>query len=197
MPLANPSETKLTTSKQSTGSSSATVTQGVARAAEVAIKMSLANGFNDTLTTSDDQDRIIRTRLDQRQGNKDLNLAEIVNFPEPHRHRSLTFHAIQEWEGYVTDINGTGFTANLVDLTAKASYEREEATIPIDEISEQDAEKIQIGSIFRWVIGYQRSETGTKMRVSHIVFRDLPAITKSDLQAGEEWAHKIMADFNL
>ena len=106
----------------------------------------------------------------------------------------MTFHALQEWEGYVTEINDTEFTARLTDLTAGATYAGEEADIPIDEISEADAAKMQVGSIFRWVIGYERT-AGTKKRVSHIVFRDLPAITKTDLQDGEEWAREIMAAF--
>ncbi len=106
---------------------------------------------------------------------------------------SATLHPLQEWEGYVTEINDTEFTANLTDLTAKATY-AEEATIPLDEISEDDAAKMRVGSIFRWVIGYER-RSGTKKRVSYIVFRDLPAITKADLQKGEEWARKIMAAF--
>lgn len=119
----------------------------------------------------------------------------IVKLPQLPAHTpSVTLHALQEWEGYVTEINETEFTANLTDLTAGATHAGEEADIPLEEISEADAAKMQVGSIFRWVIGYER-RSGTKKRVSYIVFRDLPAITKTDLQDGEEWARKIMAAF--
>ncbi|MDE2741112.1 MAG: hypothetical protein OXI58_05960 [Gemmatimonadota bacterium] len=123
-------------------------------------------------------------------------LSWVLNFPKPPARPSppVTLHALQEWEGYVTEINDAEFTARLTDLTAKATYAGEEANIPLDEILEDDAAKLQVGSIFRWVIGYERT-AGAKKRVSYIVFRDLPAITKTDLRDGEEWARKIMAAF--
>ena len=107
----------------------------------------------------------------------------------------MTFHALQEWEGYVTEIGHKDFTANLLDLTAGETYAGEEAVIPLVEIWEADAAKMQVGSIFRWVIGYQRSVVGTKERVSRIVFRDLPAFTKNEIQAAEEWAETTKAVF--
>ena len=121
----------------------------------------------------------------------------VLDFPRlPARPSSpVTLHALQEWEGYITEIGDAEFTANLTDLTARATHAGEEATIPMDEISETDIAKIQVGSIFRWVIGYQHT-AGTKKRVSHIVFRDLPAITESDLRDGEEWARRITAAFD-
>lgn len=106
----------------------------------------------------------------------------------------VTFQALQEWEGYVIQIKDTEFTARLTDLTAGANYAGDEADIPLDKIPDEDAEKIQIGSVFRWVIGYERI-AGSEVRRSRIVFRDLPAVTKSDLRDGRKWAHKIAATF--
>ena len=127
----------------------------------------------------------------------DNAISRIIKFPQPsaYRPKPATLHALQEWEGYVTEINDTEFTARLTDLTAGATYPGEEAIIPIDEISEADAAKMQVGSIFRWVIGYERT-AGTKKSVSCIVFRDLPAITETDLRRGKEWARRIMAAFD-
>ena len=99
-----------------------------------------------------------------------------------------SLHALQEWEGYVVEVGESEFVARLVDVTAGASHEGEEATFPRAELSDIDDAKLSDGSIFRWVIGYERSPAGTKKRVSQIVFRDLPAITKSDLRDGEAWA---------
>ena len=107
---------------------------------------------------------------------------------------TASFHALQQWEGYVVDIEDDEFVARLVDLTSGASYEEEEAVIPRAELSDGDDTKMCVGSIFRWVIGYERSSEGTKSRKSQIVFRDLPAVTPRDLREGETWAHK-MAQF--
>ena len=117
------------------------------------------------------------------------NLARIVS--------ASTFHAIQEWEGYVVDVGSVDFEARLIDLTADSAYEEEEAVIPLEEISEDDADRLCTGKIFRWVIGYERSAAGTKKRVSQIVFRDLPAITKTDLRDGQEWAQETIRSLGL
>ena len=110
--------------------------------------------------------------------------------------RMSTLHALQEWEGHVVEIRAEEFVARLVDVTAEQSHESEEATIPVAEISETDAAKMTVGSIFRWVIGFERSVEGTHKRVSQIVFRDLPRMTKYDIRHGKEWASKVASAFN-
>ena len=123
----------------------------------------------------------------------------IVNFrpPSPPRQRAATFYALQEWEGYVLEIDSTEFVARLVDLTAGSLVEEEEATIPLAEIAEDDLAKMREGSVFRWVIGYERSASGTKRRVSQIVFRDLPVVTRADLQKSEKWARETIRSLGL
>ena len=127
------------------------------------------------------------------------SLTQVLSFPSLiARHGlSTTLHPLQEWEGYVIHIGETDFTARLLDLTAGASVEEEEATIPLDEIADDDRKRMRAGSIFRWVIGYERSPAGTKKRVSQIVFRDLPAVTQSDLRAGQAWAHDVVRALKL
>ena len=180
-------------------SSYATITQDDVDTPDEAIKKSLLNSTNAALTTSEYEPHgVMKTQpafVDQGQVNKNLDPAKVVYIPKPRHHPASTFHALQEWEGYVTEINDTEFTANLIDISTGESYEKNEADIPIDEISEEDASKMQVGSIFRWVIGYELTVSGTKKRVSHIVFRNLPAVTKADLREGEEWARKIMEAF--
>ena len=102
-----------------------------------------------------------------------------------------SFHLLQEWEGYVIEIGEDDLTVRLLDLTAGSSHEEEEAVIPLSEISEDDLKRLRLGSIFRWVIGYERSASGTKRRVSQLVFRDLPVMTKQDIAEGEEWARRV------
>ncbi len=119
----------------------------------------------------------------------------IIDFPDPAQISwtvpQVSFHLLQEWEGYVTEIGEDDFTVRLLDLTAGSSYEEEEAVIPLSEISEDDLKRMRLGSIFRWVIGYERSASGNKQRVSRIVFRELPVVTKKDIAEGEEWARRV------
>ena len=88
------------------------------------------------------------------------------------------------------------FLARLVELTAGVSHAGEEALIPRDELSGDDVAKMREGSVFRCVIGYERSPAGTKKRVSQIVFRDLPVVTKSDLADSEVWAEDMARSLN-
>lgn len=112
--------------------------------------------------------------------------------PEPPR---ATLHALQEWEGYVVEVRSGEFLARLVDLTAGSTHEEEEAFIPRAEISERDAAAVGVGSIFRWVIGYELSPAGTKKRVSQIVFRDLPRMMERDFRESRSWARETIQAF--
>ena len=109
----------------------------------------------------------------------------------------VTLHVLQEWEGHILEIDGDDVVAGLVDLTAGSSHDEEEAIIPLTEISDDDATALRVGGIFRWVIGYERSSSGAKKRVSRIVFRDLPEFTECDLQRAKKWAHETRRAFNL
>ena len=126
-------------------------------------------------------------------------LAQVMSLPPPYRHRApvATLHPVQEWEGYVVDMDDTHFTARLVDLSGGVAHEEEEAIIPLTELSDNDVGRMRDGSIFRWVIGYERSSSGTKKRVSQIVFRDLPAMTPSDLRDGRTWARDMARALKL
>ena len=125
--------------------------------------------------------------------------SRIVDFPRqlPAAAPASTLHALQEWEGFVVAVREREFVARLVDLTAGSEYEDEEATFPLGDINEADIPKLTVGSIFRWVIGYQRSRAGTKRRVSEIVFRDLPAMTATDLSDGRTWADETIRSLGL
>ena len=124
----------------------------------------------------------------------DSDVGGIIDLPDLARvSRTLpqvSFHLLQEWEGYVIEIGEDDFTVRLLDLTAGSSHEEEEAVIPLSEISEDDLKRLRLGSIFRWVVGYERSASGTKRRVSQVVFRELPVVTKQDIAEAEKRARK-------
>lgn len=141
--------------------------------------------------------RSAETSIENRPTSAGINsdVSSIIDLPSldqvSHTTPRVIFHALQEWEGYVIEIGEDDFTVRLLDLTAGSSHEEEEAVIPLSEISEDDLNRLRLGSIFRWVIGYERSASGTKRRVSQIVFRDLPVVTKQDIAEGEEWARRV------
>ena len=110
---------------------------------------------------------------------------------------TASLHPLQEWEGYVTHIGDDEFGAQLLDLTARDSFACADALIPLGEVSAEDRLRMEPGSIFRWVIGYERTVGGTRRRVSQIVFLDLPRITDRDLERGREWADWLRAQWGL
>ena len=112
--------------------------------------------------------------------------------PQPSSRSQVAFDVIQEWEGYVRRVDQNEIFASLIDLTAGATYESDDARIPIEEISEKDTNRIVVGSIFRWIIGYERSPDGTQKRVSQIVFLDQPGISERDYEKGKKWARKVL-----
>ena len=120
-----------------------------------------------------------------------------ISIPHAEPWGAPTFHALQEWEGFVTEINEKTFVARLVDLKVGQGTDEEEARIPLSVLSDQDKAKLRLGSIFRWVIGYERHVTGRRRTGSEIVLRDVPLITEDDLRDGEVWAREVISSFDL
>ncbi len=123
----------------------------------------------------------------------EFRVTPITLFPhEPRKRiRDATFTPLQEWEGYVVELDEEFFTARLVDLTAEREHEEEEADFPIVELSDADQSMLRLGAIFRWAIGYRRTRGGTKERVSRIVFRRLPAWTERELNENRQKAQEL------
>ena len=108
-----------------------------------------------------------------------------------------TLHPTQEWEGWVTEIHDDEFEARLLNVTAGDEVDREVATIPLEEVGAEDRTLMRVGSIFRWVIGYERSVGGTRRSVSQIVFLDPPRLTERDLEKGREWAEWLLEEWGV
>jgi hypothetical protein len=119
-----------------------------------------------------------------------IKLERLLRVPKPTAPLffTSTFSPVQEWEGYVRAFGPDSMSADLVDMTAHGKRITQQAEIPLEELSDIDREKLRIGAIFRWSIGYLRTPRGTKMRVSNIVFRDLPRWTQKDLREAREEA---------
>ena len=100
--------------------------------------------------------------------------------------RAETYHALQEWEGYVTGIHNQAFTADLVDVSRAAKEAGEQVELPLNEIGDDDRSELKLGSVFRWTIGYETLPAGQRRRVSQIVFRKLPKWTRADIDAARQ-----------
>ena len=98
-----------------------------------------------------------------------------------------TLDVLQEWEEYVVRIGNTDFTAELLDLTAGASFSEEEADIPLTFLTDGDVARFRLRACSAGQSGYERSVAGTRKRVSRIALRDLGTFTKANLQEGRKW----------
>lgn len=131
------------------------------------------------------------------------NVVSRLRVPEspPDIRNWVTFYALQEWEGYVLRRDGENFIARLRDLTAAqhtgdiSDLPEEEATIELSDVPDKELSRLGPGTVFRWVIGYERARSGTKKRVSQILLRDLPSITQEDKEDGSEWAESVLQLF--
>jgi len=111
------------------------------------------------------------TRLVKRFEAKGLESVP-VNSQNKRKERT-NFVPLQEWEGYVLDIQKDSFTASLLDLTNKNEIPNEEAEFEISEIAKPDVGFLSIGAVFRWVLGYRIKPSG-QARESQIIFRRMP-----------------------
>jgi hypothetical protein len=107
-----------------------------------------------------------------------------------------SFYAIQEWEGYVSGIDGKYLYAELVDLVTQEKRPTTHAKIPLPEIPETEMRWAVLGAIFRWSIGYRRSMAGQKDRVSRIRFRLLKSRPKSEIRRIEKQTEELANYFS-
>lgn len=108
--------------------------------------------------------------------------------------RTSYFEPMQEWEGYVVSLNEKEktFYARLVDKTAFERHESEEATFSFDDVSESDKELLIEGAIFRWSLGYEKNASGTRRKISSVVFRRVPIWTRLELEESRNRAREII-----
>ena len=89
---------------------------------------------------------------------------------------------IQEWHGYITEINENTFISRLTDLTYSGTDEIMEI-----EISKVKSRKISIGDCFSLKIYKDHSR---------LEFEEPEPITEKDLKDSKEWASKIIKGIN-
>lgn len=103
------------------------------------------------------------------------------------------FDALQKWQGQVSEVTNSTFTALLLDLL-EPSVE-EEAEFDLEEVSRGDLDLVEPGAVFYWSVGYRTEPSGERSRSSVLVFRRLPAWTDRDLQRAQDRAKELRDSF--
>lgn len=137
-----------------------------------------------------------QTSGDEKSGRLPEEHSSRVLLMPPPRKAPYQFILLQQWEGTVTDIRETEFTAELRDATDPANP-REEAVFDIEEISPSDLSLFVLGSVFRWSIGYRTSSEGQRERVSHFRFVRIPGWRKSAIADMEHQAAALRRRFPI
>jgi hypothetical protein len=102
---------------------------------------------------------------------------------------------IQDWEGCVTSIRDTSFTARLLDRTRRMKIDTEVAEIPFDQVDAADRDLIKEGSIFYLTIRREILNSGRHIITNGIVFRRLPAWHESSLKRIRSEAEELASFF--
>lgn len=103
------------------------------------------------------------------------------------------FDALQKWEGQVTEVDDSTFTAVLLDVL-EPSVE-EEVEFDLEEVSRGDLDLVTPGAVFYWSVGYRTETSGERSRSSVLVFRRLPAWSEADLQKAADRAKELRDRF--
>jgi hypothetical protein len=121
---------------------------------------------------------------------------QLVKLPahSPRYHILPSFHALQEWEGYVTAICDEVFVAELVDVTRNRARAEEQVDFLLSDLDDEQRKSLRLGAVFRWAIGYERSPAGSKKRVSQLIFRELPQWTQADLDAARAYGQSLTSN---
>lgn len=125
-------------------------------------------------------------------------LRRIPSYDEAANDRALPQNqVIAEWHGQVTSIHESFFVAQLKGVIGDGvKGEIEEATIPCEEIRDEDIELFQLGAFFRLCVGSEQ-RNGTRRRYTDVIFRRMPAYRKEDLDKAKEFAAQLANDLRL
>lgn len=103
-------------------------------------------------------------------------------FPQrPIYHGRATLAPSQEWEGYVDSINDRTFFVKLCNVKDGSGLPVEEGEFELRELSEAERSRLEVGSIIRWVVGFERKPNDQRQKVSRLHLRRLPVFRASDI----------------
>ncbi len=101
---------------------------------------------------------------------------------------------LAEWDGCVTGLPNEGyyFSATLKGKVGEGVQgEEEDASIPLDDVSEGDKDLLRLGNFFRLCVIHEVLPTGQPRRYTQVVFRRMPAYRRHDLEQSAERGREI------
>lgn len=105
---------------------------------------------------------------------------------------------LAEWNGCVTSVNVSHFSASLKGIYGEGVRgEGEDAEIPISDVSAADIELLQPGNFFRLCVLHEIREDGQPRRYTQVVFRRLPAYRTSDLRQADDDALELARSLSV
>jgi hypothetical protein len=112
-----------------------------------------------------------------------------IRFAAPRaKHRLMGFVTEQRWQGYVTNVEGEKFHAQVYDTSPEYKDEIEEVEFEREEVAELMRDLIVPGAIFFWDIGFQVEASGQRLRQSIVSFPMIPFYTKKQRLEAKERA---------
>ena len=123
---------------------------------------------------SKDESRQSRETRPYFLGEIENELSNVIRYNAPYRREerpSVSIVAVQEWEGYVEQIEETYFSGLMYDVSSGQRRPSEAMDIPISLVDPEDLQLLQKGSIFRLVIGRERRRGGPLQNKTLLYFR--------------------------
>lgn len=106
------------------------------------------------------------------------------------------FVPLQTWEGIVVSVGDESFSARLRDLMREDAAATEIAEIPRDLVADDDLPLLTEGGVFYLNIGRRTVSNGRQERATQVVFRRLPAWTKSTIASAMKRAEELTEFFS-
>jgi hypothetical protein len=106
------------------------------------------------------------------------------------------FVPLQTWEGVVESVGGESFRARLRDLKRGDAAATEIAEIPRDLVADDDIPLLAEGGVFYLNVGRRTVSNGRQERATQVVFRRLPAWTKSTIDSAMKRAEELTEFFS-
>jgi hypothetical protein len=102
-------------------------------------------------------------------------------------HGKRSVNTLQEWEGFVEDVDEKFFSATLTDITDK-TRDPEFAKIPFRTLQKSEFSFVKPGAIFHLIIGASKTAHGNRINETIIYFR---RFTLPPMNPGKELADMI------
>ncbi len=163
------------------------------------IRSSLAEIESDQLVLA-----LVKPKKEEEEITKmSFNFPQVGNISESYLptteneiYQNEKFTLISEWEGYVQEIDGDSFFVFLTNVEDEHGLALNVAKFNFSMLPKMDQERIEIGSIIRWILGVKEFADGQTKYVSDICLRQMPAYTAKGMNSALELAKECLDGIN-